>query len=307
MNYINALVKAASFSLLCLLSFAGLSQTSEIAKVNIRSSLHEIAKLPKHIREASGLEITNDKKTLWTHNDGGLPMLYCIDTAGNVLKTIQLNHPNSGWEDLAVDKNGNLYVGAFGNNGNDKKELKIYKIPTPDSVTEKVVSAGIIKYKYADQHAYPPPPHARNFDMDAFIAMGDSLFLFSKNRTEPFTGYTRIYKLSQQPGEQIAIPTDSIFLGNGPMMDHWVTAADVSPDGKVLALLSHACMWLITDFHPGKFSTGKVRRLDFGHLSHKAGVVFKTSTRLYIVDELEFGILGGKLYSVDLSESSGSH
>jgi hypothetical protein len=270
------------------------------ASVTIEKPLQEISSLPKHIKEASGLVITS-KGHFWTHNDGGVPILYCLDSTGNVIKTIQLNHPNSGWEDLTLDQHGNLYVGAFGNNKNDKRMLKIYRIPDPETITDKVVIAETISYTYEDQRAYPPPPSGRNFDMDAFVALNDSLYLFSKNRTNPFTGYTRIYRLAQTPGSQTAMLTDSLFLGKGPMMDYWVTGAALSADLKTLVLLSHRCIWLIRNFPGTKFSQGDVLRVDLNHFSHKAGVAFDGNSRLYIVDELEMGVLGGKMYSLDLS------
>jgi hypothetical protein len=264
-------------------------------------ALKEIASLPKHIREASGLAITASGH-LWTHNDGGTPILFCLDTLGNVTRTIQLNHPNSGWEDLTLDKQGNMYVGGFGNNKNDKRTLKIYRIPNPESIAEKIVNAEIIKFTYEDQYEFPPPPQRRNFDVDAFIARNDSLFLFTKNRTSPFSGYSKVYRLSQDAGEQKAVLADSIFLGKGPMMDYWVTGAALSPDEKSLVLLSHRCIWIITGFKGNKFSTGKVTRLDLNHFSHKAGVAFESNSRLFIVDELEMQIIGGKLYTLDLGQ-----
>ena len=84
------------------------------------------------------------------------------------------------------------------------------------------------------------------------------------------------------------------------MMDSWVTAADFSPDGKTLVLLSHQCLWLITNFNADRFSTGNVVRINMNHFSHKAGVCFNDGETLYIVDELELGFLGGKLYKFDL-------
>ncbi len=272
-----------------------------IMEIDGSAALKEIGSLPKHINEASGLEMT-EGGNLWTHNDGGLPMLFCIDSTGTVRRSLQLNHANSGWEDLTCDKDGNFYVGAFGNNKNDKRELKILKLPDPDSVTEKVITAGIIKYHYADQRSYPASAAAMNFDVDAFAAIGDSLYLFTKNRTKPFTGYTKIYRLPQTPGTYAINPVDSIYLGNGPMLDHWVTAADISPDAKTLVLLSHQCLWIIRDFNGRKFSKGKIVRVNLNHLSHKAGICFYGMDRLYIVDELELGFLGGKLYSLDLKQ-----
>lgn len=277
------------------------SSHSPIVEIDGSQALKEIGTLPKHIKEASGLEITSGGN-LWTHNDGGLPMLFCIDSAGNQKRSLQLNHPNSGWEDLTQDKKGNFYVGAFGNNKNDKRELKVYKIPNPDSISEKVLTAEIIKYHYADQTNYPAPNSSRNFDMDAFTAIGDSLYLFTKNRTNPFTGYTKVYSLPQAAGTYDIYPIDSVYLGNRPMIDNWVTGADISPDGKKLVLLSHQCLWVITRFDKNKFSKGRITRINVNHLSHKAGVCFKSNDELYIVDELELGFLGGKVYSFNLRQ-----
>jgi hypothetical protein len=263
-------------------------------------TLREIGSLPKVVKEASGLEITKGSH-LWTHNDGGLPVLYCIDTLGNLIKTVYLNHPNAGWEDLAQDDEGNIYVGAFGNNKNDKKSCKIYILPPPDSIKTNVFTGDVIKYSYKDQTVFPAPAHKKNFDVDAFICFNDSLYLFSKNRTSPFTGYTKIYSLPQKSGEYQAPAIDSIFLGKGPIMDFWITGADISPDKKTLALLSHDCIWLIRDFKGTKFSTGKIFKLDLNHFSHKAGLCFSSNNRLYIVDELELELIGGKLYELDLA------
>jgi hypothetical protein len=136
--------------------------------------------------------------------------------------------------------------------------------------------------------------------MDAFAASGDNLYLFTKNRTSPFTGYTKIYTLPVEPGKYTATLTDSIYLGKGPMIDYWVTGADISPDGKTLALLSHEYIWIIRGFSGNKFSTGKIYQLKLNHFSHKAGVCFTTNDTLYIVDELEMEVLGGKLYHLSL-------
>lgn len=264
---------------------------------NIR--LKEIGPLPKVIKEASGLEMTNGNH-LWTHNDGGVPVLYCLDTTGHLIKTLHLNHPNAGWEDLTRDDDGNFYIGAFGNNKNDKKQLKVYKIPDPEGIQTDVYTGESIKYHYKDQKAFPPPNSQKNFDMDAFTNLGDSLYLFTKNKTTPFTGYTKVYALPRQSGEYDIAPVDSIYLGKGPMIEFWVTDADISPDRKTLALLSHDCIWIIKDFKGHKFSSGNIYQVNLNHFSHKAGLCFAANDKVYIVDELELDILGGKLYVLDL-------
>jgi hypothetical protein len=262
--------------------------------------LIEKTSLPKVLKEASGLEITSPGN-LWTHNDDRYPILYCLDTVGNIKKVVHLNHPNNGWEDLALDDTGNLYIGSFGNNSNDRKDLRIYKVPTPETIADAVYSAEVIEFYYQDQHAFPPHESKRNFDADAFISKGDSLYIFTKNRTEPPTGYSRVYRLPKEPGRYEAIPYDSLYLGTGPMLSSWVTSADLSPDGKWLILLSHNSIWLITDFKGKPFSRGKIYHINLNHFSHKTGVAFYSNSEVYIVDELELGFIGGKLYSLDLN------
>ncbi|HYG00989.1 MAG TPA: hypothetical protein VD927_01030 [Chryseosolibacter sp.] len=290
-----------SFICLSLCAFAQTRNTISPNESHKGYELFELATLPKHVKEASGLAMSRSN-FLWTHNDGGPPMLFCFDTLGNLQRSLQLNHPNAGWESLATDKDGMMYIGAFGNNKNDKRELKIYVIPDPETITARVITAEIIRYKYSDQRAYPASDEGKNFDMDAFIAMDDALYLFSKNRTRPFTGYTRVYKLPKRPGTYEAQVVDSIYLGEGPMIDCWVTGADLSPDGKTLALLSHQYIWLIADFTPGNFSGGTLQRIALNHFSHKAGITFSGNNRLYIVDERELDLIGGKLYRIDLKK-----
>ena len=267
--------------------------------------LKTVSSLPKILKEASGLEITSSR-LLWTHNDDRFAILYGLDTLGNVVKAIHLNHINHGWEDLTRDEDGNLYIGDFGNNENKRKDLAILKLPDPEKISNEIINAESIAFNYPDQSQFPPSDAQKNFDADAFVSIGDSLYIITKNRTQPFTGYAKIYRLPSTPGKYEALLYDSLYLGNGPMIDHWVTSADVSPDGKFLALLSHDCLWIVTDFKNRRFSAGKIFRIDLGNFSHKTGLCFASDTIIYIVDELEFRFLGGKLYALDLTETLGA-
>ena len=168
-------------------SLTGQSVPLAPAPLCIDIELKVLASTPTVLKEASGLETTSSG-LLWTHNDDHYAILYGLDNSGRTIKTVHLNHPNRGWEDLARDTSGNLYIGGFGNNQNDRRSLSIYKIPEPENIHESVFTAEIIEYTYADQHAFPPTKEKQNFDVDAMISKGDSLYLFTKNRTEPFCG-----------------------------------------------------------------------------------------------------------------------
>jgi len=289
----------------CVSGASAATQDLDTGKVKViyldarKTVLREVGTLPKILKEASGLTYT-DARHFWSHNDDGIPALYCLDSVGNQLKAVQLNIQNRGWEDLAQDQVGNVYIGGFGNNKNDKKELRIYKVKDLEGVNTAMVQPEIIAYKYRDQNEFPPPPTKKNFDVDGFIAYRDVLLLFTKNRTSPFTGYSKIYRLSQQPGEQVAEVMDSLFVGKGPMMNNWITGAAISPDQNTIALLFHNRIWLIRNFRENKISAGTIYQIDLHHYSHKAGISFKGNDMLYIVDELELDLIGGKLYAVDL-------
>ncbi len=263
-----------------------------------KGSLREIARLPKIIKEASGLEFTG--KHFWTHNDDGIPALYCLDSAGTLQRAVQLNSLNRGWEDLTTDDEGNLYIGGFGNNRNDKQDLKIYRIQNPETISEPVTTPEIIQYTYSDQKYFPPDKSNRNFDVDAFFHFQGSLYLFTKNRSSPFVGFSKIYKLPATPGTQVAELIDSVYVGSGAMINNWITSADTSPDGKTVALLFHDRLWFIRGFSGTKVSSGGIYELSLEHYTHKAGLCFKDDKTLYIVDELEAGLIGGKFYAIDI-------
>jgi hypothetical protein len=305
MHYI---LKQTILLIFALVSFAGIlsansTNDSTKAKVRILNDkkvvLKEVKQLPKVIKEASGLE-NSSGNFLWTHNDDGIPALYCLDSAGNLVRAVQLNASNRGWEDLTQDEKGNFFIGGFGNNTNDKKDLKIYKIPPPETITELVTTPEIIRYNYSYQTSFPPPKARKNFDVDAFFAWKDFLYLFTKDRSVPFTGYSKIYRLNQHDLKQTAVLIDSIFVGQGPMINNWVTSVDISPDKKTVALLLHDRILFIKGFSEKKFSSGKMYQLNLNHYSHKAGMCFITNERIQIVDEFEMGLLGGKLYSLDI-------
>ncbi len=265
------------------------------------ANLQTVTSLPSQLAESSGLEVT-DASTFWSHGDSGNPpALYQIDSNGNVLRTVSiLNSSNADWEDLARDDEGNIYIGDFGNNGNARQNLVIYKIQNPDLSASDSLPAQAIHFNYPDQSAFPPPAPQMNFDMEAMIWHNDSLYLFSKNRTNPFSGFTRRYRLPSSPGTFVAELLDSFYTGAGPDFLWWITAADISPGGKKLILLSHDKMWLFSCFEGNDFFSGDVQQIGLGSFSQKEAVCFLNENEIYITDELLAGI-GGKLYSVNLS------
>ncbi|WP_296623014.1 hypothetical protein [Marivirga sp.] len=257
-------------------------------------SFVQTGELPESINEASGLETFNNQ-VFWTHNDGGIPVLYGIDSSGNLIKTIHLLNKNRGWEDLTKDENGNLYIGAFGNNKSDKRELKIYIIPNPDSITSNRTLAKVIKFSFEDQKSFPPTSDRKNFDVDAFLYLNDSLYLFTKNRTKPYDHIVNVYTLPISSGDYLAKKVDAFKL-EGAMVNNWITGADISKNKQTIALLFHNRIITITDFKDSKISKGRFKEYKFNHYTHKAGIAFTKDNEIMIVDEKEMNLVGGNIY-----------
>ncbi len=205
---------------------------------------------------------------------------------GNITRTLTiLNATLVDWEEMAQDDQGNFYIGDFGNNGNARNNQKIYIIPNPDSISTDSVFAQVINLSYADQTAFPPPNNRRHYDMEGMIWYQDSLYLFSKNRTSPFDGYTRLYKFPDNAGTYSVSPVDSFYTGPGPKEIFWITGADISPSGKQLILLSYDKLWLFSCYNGSDFFNGDVQQLSLSSLGQYEGIKFIDESTVYISNE----------------------
>ena len=261
-------------------------------------SLTEKATLPAILVQSSGLAVIN-RNNIWSHNDSsGNPELYNFDSTGTLLRTLKiLNATNIDWEDLAKDTAGNFFIGDFGNNNNTRQNLKIYIIPSPSGIVGDSVIPQVINYSYPDQCTFPPPNSNKNFDSEALVAYHDSLYIFSKNWSDPYSGYTKRYKLPSTPGTFVAELVDSFYTGSGPPILYSITGASINADNSKLILLGYNKCWLFSNFTGSDFFSGTNQLFNFPSLTQKEAVTFISDDELYITDELISGI-GKKLYDL---------
>jgi hypothetical protein len=253
------------------------------------------------MKEISGFESSESETLLWSVNDSGnAPEVYGYNPATNKIdKTIRIvNAENRDWEDVAIDKAGNIYVGDFGNNGNKRKDLIIYKLK-PEAKKGGTHKAEKISFRYEDQEEFPPKRSRRNFDVEALISFNDSLYLFTKNRSSKFDGTTKVYKLPVTPGQATAVLVGS-YKTCSKKSNCRITAASINQTRTKIALLSHDKVWLLSGFSRDDFFGGKVEQLSLLHDSQKESISFKNDSTLYIADERN-GIYGGNLYELTLN------
>jgi len=258
---------------------------AQIAEPTVLCSLSAV------LHESSGIEIQHSN-SIWTHNDSGdSARIFNIDTLGNIIRIVHFDVDTAvDCEESARDAAGNYYLGDFGNNLNDRTNLRIYKIPDPDTTTADTVVPQIITFRYIDQTAFPPDSTMLNFDCEAMFHFHDSLYLFSKNRGT--STFCRMYRLPDQPGDYVAELVDSFNTGS------WVTSADISPSGENMVLLSESRLWLFTNISGNDFFGGSLHVISM-YTTQKEAVVFVNDSLIYMTDEYFLGY-GGKLYKLDL-------
>ena len=249
------------------------------------------------LKEVSGIEYIPGSNSLWAIEDSGNKnKLYKLGPDGSIMQTIVVNGAtNTDWEELAADDEGNLYIGDFGNNDNDRKDLAIYKLIKDKTSVEYKVS-----FNYPEQTEFPPKKSRKIFDCEAFIVHNGSFYLFTKNRSSGFDGTLNIYKLPNKEGNYKAQLAGSLTTCS-TYRRCAVTAADISADGTKVVLLSGDKIWTITEFGNDNFDGGKMKMFELGHFSQKEGICFKDDDALLITDEREKKE-GGSLYEVKLSD-----
>lgn len=201
-----------------------------LAAVPVQAQVTAHYDLSDKLSEISGLELLNDS-TLIAFNDGGnKPELYLLDLKGKILRTVEVKDAkNHDWEDIARDDNY-IYIGDFGNNTNKRDNLSILKIRVSDIIRKDEVNAEEIKFSYAEQREFPPKNDSLYYDAEGMTFYNDSLWIFTKDRSEPFSGYSHIYKIPTTPGKYTVASSEKVFIGPDGWWKDGITGVDVYGD-----------------------------------------------------------------------------
>jgi hypothetical protein len=243
------------------------------------------------VDETSGLLLHNGK--LWTHNDsGGDAALYNIDTTNGTVKKIKYikNATNRDWEDICNDDKY-AYIGDIGNNSGKFQDFVIYRILLSDLDSELCdsIEHDKIIFKYNSEY-YKPNPNTpieynkTNFDSEAMIVKGDSIYIFSKNWVDKKCYF---YSISKIPGEYTANIRDTLDA-NG-----LICGADYNEQTNTLALIGYvygipvpSILILITNFDEDNFFNGTIMRKELKLKGYQTeGVVFIQDYNILISNE----------------------
>ena len=241
------------------------------------------------VKETSGLIYWNG--ALWTHNDDTYNTLYALDTAdGHIIRKVTIaNGVNHDWEEVTQDS-AFIYIGDFGNNGNgNRTDLAILKISKADILAgDTAVQATKIAFSYADQTNFTPTGNNNtDFDCEAFIAAGDSLYLFNK---EWISRQTRVYALPKTPGTYVTAPQAQYNVQG------LVTGATYLPAKRAVLLcgyditgvLLQPFVVLLYDFRGVSFFSGNKRKLTNSQLYHQTEGIATADGRTFFISNEQF-------------------
>ena len=271
------------------------------SKTDSREKIATLFDFPKDLSEVSGITFHNN--LIWSIQDSGNSNeVFGFDESGKLIEQIEVQDAeNIDWEAITSDKHGNLYIGDFGNNDNDRQDLAIYKLASSNysKVSEK------ISFYYPEQTDFPAKKKEKLYDCEAFFLYQNAFYLFTKNRSKGFDGSSLIYKIPAIAGNHPAK-----LIGKFKTCANYnscvITGATISSDEKQIVLLGHDRLWLFNNFKVDDFLSGKLSELELNHHSQKEGICFKDNETLFIADERSKKI-GGKLYEVSLSTLKSSH
>lgn len=255
-----------------------------------------LAKLAPELVESSGLLVFTDSTWLTINDSGNKAIVYEINGSGKIVsRTTFENAINFDWEELQFDQKGNIYIGDIGNNKQSRNGLTIYKfhrfeIGKTDVKTEE------IHFYYPEQLSFPPLKSEWNFDAEAFLVQRDSIFIFTKDWSKPFTGISKIYYVPNTPGRYAAellrtFQTNTV----SPYRD---AITGICWFGQDILILSYGAIYHIHDVHQLLHTSNFVqsKKFIFKRLKQFEAIAATPDGKVYITTE-KHRILGrAKLY-----------
>lgn len=246
------------------------------------------------INEMSGIVASRKHKGVyWVHNDSGdKARFFAIKSNGTLVSPAEgislTGAKNSDWEDIALG-NGTLYLCDVGNNDNRRKDLTVYAVPEPSPSVASVVNAKAYRVQYEDQKDFPPKKDWY-FDCEAAFALKGKLYFLTKHRMNASAimpeGSTNLYVLDKPSTTKVNLLKK---VDSKARLGGWVCGADVSPNGKWLAVVCNApkaSVWLFALPSSGdKLLSGNTIQIPLQNAKQAEGICFGDDKTLLITNE----------------------
>lgn len=190
-------------------SFSSKLKVKEASVWNLTDSIAEISGI------CNALPFTSTNWFLGIQDGGNSSDIVVFDWENRKSFVVSTGLNNRDWEAITRD-NERVYIGDFGNNQGNRRDLKIYRISNFDSAvftenwkhdftgTEKqgryTWLVDSIDFAFEEQDDFRPR-FRHNFDCESMLVRGDSIWLFTKN-WKNFR--SDVYLLLNKPEKQVA-------------------------------------------------------------------------------------------------------
>lgn len=201
------------------------------------------------LHEASGIAASRvHEDVLWLNNDGDEAALYAITARGARIARMRVTDVGvRDWEDIAgytLDGRHYLLLADTGDNGGLRKTLRLVAVEEPGQLRE----GAALKPAWIQDFRWPDGP--RDCEALAVDPARDAILLISKKRQPPELFALPLRKrtagiaVARRIGLLNGVPqADAELQRRDPKtarLHGQVTAADVSPDGSTLAVLTYS-------------------------------------------------------------------
>jgi len=289
-----------------LLASAGFLNAAEVKRVQLPERPPALLKPYATLASRASIEPSGMVKSrqwpglFWTLNDSGdEPRIFPVRKDGSIfpaedhtaLDGIRIpDAANVDWEDLAADDQGHLIIGDIGNrDSSNRRDLCLYYVMEPHPGTMRVSVFKKIFFRYPDQTEWPSP--IRNFDSEAIFHARGKVYLLTKHRSD---AHTKLYRFDSEKLFEMNVLT---LLDEFDIQGQ-VTAADATPDGRQLAVLTYGAVWLFeAPAGTDRYFDGTIRWLPFAPMGDCESICFDGENLLISSEEEK-----GDLYEVPIRQ-----
>ena len=260
------------------------------------------ASLSEVLNGSSGAVFFDDM--LFTHNDHNDQSLFQIDTTdAHIIE--QLRFSNIPFRDVEDCDHDSLYVylGDMGNNhSGNRTDLHFLRI-LKSSLHSSNPIIDTIWFSYCDQTDFSPcSGNTTDFDCEAFVVVGDSIYLFTKQWT---TQHTVLYAIPKTAGIQIAQRKSEYAV------DGLVTSACYLSESQQIVLCGYSKLLqpfvvLLYDYQCTDFFSGNKRKMSLDLQFHQVeAITHRGAYHFYLTNEhvSQYGTnIPAQFHKLDLSE-----
>ena len=200
--------------------------------------------LDTRLSDLSGLAASRvHPDVVWVLDDGGNPPdLYAVGNRGGVQATFRVaGVANTDWEDLAafeLDHRHYLLIADTGDNGGLRRTLQLHVVEEPRTLVD-----GVLHPAWSIAFRWPDGP--RDCEAVAVDAAHGQILLLSKRRRPPEVFVLPLrptvpgLQVARRVGHLAGVPAPGAGADAVDRLRDQVTAADLSPDGRTLAVLTY--------------------------------------------------------------------